>query len=228
MADYTVMRYAHESLKFEILVKPDPALDYRTGKKVPVSAVLVSDEIYADSGKGTRASEENLQKAFGTTDTAAAIIIILEKGQLNLTTEQRRRMTEAKRLQIVERISKTYVDPRTHLPHPPLRIQQAIRDARVTIDPQKSAEGQIPEVVEKLRAIIPLKTEGATLQVTIPAQFAAQSYSVLKSLGTLSSPDWQSNGSLKAILEISAASRQTVIDRLNQITRGTATVEVSQ
>ena len=228
MADYTVMRYAHESLKFEILVKPDPALDYRTGKKVPVSAVLVSDEIYADSGKGTRASEENLQKAFGTTDTAAAITIILEKGQLNLTTEQRRRMTEAKRLQIVERISKTYVDPRTHLPHPPLRIQQAIRDARVTIDPQKSAEGQIPEVVEKLRAIIPLKTEGATLQVIIPAQFAAQSYSVLKSLGTLSSPDWQSNGSLKAILEISAASRQTVIDRLNQITRGTATVEVSQ
>lgn len=228
MADYTVMRYAHESLKFEILVKPDPALDYRTGKKVPVSTVLVSDEIYADSGKGTRASEENLQRAFGTTDTAAAITIILEKGQLNLTTEQRRRMTEAKRLQIVERISKTYVDPRTHLPHPPLRIQQAIRDARVTVDPQKSAEDQIPGVVERLRTIIPLKTEGATLQVIIPAQFAAQSYSVLKSLGTLSSPDWQSNGSLKAILEISAASRQAVIDRLNQITRGTATVEVSQ
>lgn len=228
MADYTIVRYAHQGLKFEILVKPDPALDYRTGKKVPLSSILVSDEIYADSGKGTRASEENLQKAFGTTDETAIAATILEKGVLNLTTDQRRQMIEAKRLQIVERISKSYVDPRTHLPHPPLRIQQAIRDARVTIDPQKQVEDQMDEIVDKIRTIIPLKTEGATLQITIPAQFASRSYSVLKSMGKLSSSDWQPNGSLKAILEISAANRQAVIDRLNQITRGAATVEVSR
>ena len=221
-----MVRYARGSLKFEILVKPDPALAYRTGKKVSVSSVLVSEDIYSDSGRGTRASSENLEKAFGTADVAAAAEMILKKGILNLTTAQRRKMIEEKRLQIIERISKSYVDPRTHLPHPPLRIEQAMRDCRVSIDPQKPAQDQIPDVVEKIRTVIPLKTEGLTLQVSIPSHFAAQSYSVLKSLGNVKAADWQPNGSLKAILEISAATKPAMIDRLNQITRGTATVEI--
>lgn len=228
MADYTLVRYGHESSRFEILVKPDPALEYRTGKKIPLSAVLVSEDVYTDSGRGTRASDDSLMKAFGTTDLASAAAIILEKGVLNLTTEQRRKMIEAKRLQIVERISKTYVDPRTHMPHPPLRIQQAIRDARISIDPQKPADEQITTVVDGIRSMIPLRTEGVALDITVPAQFSSHSYSVLKSMGKVTSSDWRSDGSLKAILEISAAERQAVIDKLNQVTRGTASVEVSK
>jgi len=56
MVDVTVVRYSFEGEKFEILVKPDPALDYKLGKKKDVSAVLVSDEIYTDSGKGVATS----------------------------------------------------------------------------------------------------------------------------------------------------------------------------
>lgn len=228
MTPHTIVRYTHNSDHFEILVKPDPALEYRTGKKVSLSTVLVSEDVYTDSGKGTRASDESMMAAFGTADTAAAAKTILERGTLNLTTEQRRRMTEAKRLQIVERISKTYVDPRTHLPHPPLRIQQAMQDARVSIDPQSSVHEQLDHIVEQLRKVMPLRTEMIRLNVEVPAQYASRSYPVLKSAGTLTSTDWQSNGSLKAILEISAASRPAVIDRLNQTTRGTAMVEVSE
>ena len=33
MADVTVVKYSHDGEKFEILVKPDPALDYKLGKK---------------------------------------------------------------------------------------------------------------------------------------------------------------------------------------------------
>ena len=54
--------------KFEILVKPDPALDYKLGKKKDISSVLVSDEIYTDFGKGTKPSTEKLLAAFNTED----------------------------------------------------------------------------------------------------------------------------------------------------------------
>ena len=54
MTDVTIVRYSFEGEKFEILVKPDPALDYKLGKKKDISAVLISDEIYTDSGKGTK------------------------------------------------------------------------------------------------------------------------------------------------------------------------------
>ena len=63
MTDVTVVRFSFEGDKFEILVRPDPALDYKLGRKKDMSAVMVSDEIYTDSGRGTRASSEKILKA---------------------------------------------------------------------------------------------------------------------------------------------------------------------
>ena len=228
MADVTIVRYSHEGEKFEILVKPDPALDYKLGKKKDLSGVLVSDDVYTDSGKGTKPSSEKLSKAFNTEDQNEIAKIILQKGDLNLTTDQRRKMVEEKKKQIVTFIVKTYVDPKTHLPHPPLRIEQAMKDSRVSIEPQKNVDEQVKDIVEKLRSIIPLKSENLQLEITIPAQYASQSYAVLKSVGSLKNEEWQNNGSLKAILEIPAAARPSVIDRLGSITKGSASVEVKQ
>jgi len=183
MADTTLVRYSFEGEKFEIIVKPDPALDYKLGKKKDISSVLISDEIYTDYGKGTKPSTEKLLAAFKTEDKTEIAQIMFEKGDLNLTTDQRRKMVDQKRKQIVEFIAKTYVDPRTHLPHPPLRIELALKDGRVTIDPQKGVEEQVADIVDKLRSIIALKSENLQLEITIPAQYASQSYSVLKSVG---------------------------------------------
>ena len=132
MDKVTVVKYSYETEKFEILVKPDPAFDYKLGKISEISKILVSDEIYTNSGKGTRASNELLLKVFKTDDTTKIAEIMMQKGELNLTTEQRKKMTSDKRKQIVTFISKTYVDPKTHLPHPPLRIEQAMTDGRVS------------------------------------------------------------------------------------------------
>jgi len=224
----TVIRFSVEGEKFELLVKPDPALEYKLGKRKDISTVLVSEEIYSDSNKGTRASTEKLMKAFKTTDPATIAVIILQKGDLNLTTDQRRKMVSEKRKQIVEFIAKTYVDPRSHLPHPPLRIEQAMDDAKVSVDPFKNTDDQIKDIVEQLRSIIPLKSENMLLEILVPAQFAAQSYSVLKSAGTLKKEEWQANGSLKVILDIPAAARANVIDRLGSVTKGSASVEVAK
>ena len=90
----TVVRYSFAGEKFELLVKPDPALDFKLGKISEISKVLVSDEIYSDSNKGTRASKEKLLKAFKTDDTLKILEQILQKGELNMTTEQRRKMVD--------------------------------------------------------------------------------------------------------------------------------------
>ena len=210
MADTTLVRYSFEGEKFEILVKPDPALEYKLGKKKDISSVLISDEIYTDYGKGTKPSTEKLLAAFKTEDKTEIAQIMFEKGDLNLTTDQRRKMIDQKRKQIVEFIAKTYVDPRTHLPHPPLRIELALKDGRITIDPQKGVEEQVSDIVDKLRSIIALKSENLQLEIIIPAQYASQSYSVLKSVGSLKKEEWQNNGSLKAILEIPAKGSASV------------------
>ena len=93
MDKVTVVKYSYETEKFEILVKPDPAFDYKLGKIYEISKILVSDEIYTNSGKGTRASNGLLLKVFNTDDTTKIAEIMMQKGELNLTTEQRKKMT---------------------------------------------------------------------------------------------------------------------------------------
>jgi len=124
-------------------------------------------------------------------------------------------MTAEKRKQIITFIAKTFVDPRSHLPPPPLRIEQAMSDARTSIDPIKSVEEQIKDIVEGLRSIIPLKSENLLFEISDPALYEAKSYSVLKSIGILKKEDWQTNVSLKAILEIPAAARPNMIETIH-------------
>jgi ribosome maturation protein SDO1 len=222
---FTVARLILDGDKFELLVKPDPALEYKIGKRTDISSVLVSDEIYSDANKGSRASSEKMMKHFKSTDSTDVAKQILARGELNLTTDQRRKMVEEKKRQIVQFINRSFVDPKTHLPHPVVRIEAAVEEVRVPIDPFKKAEDQAKTVVDALRKILPLKSETVKLTVTIPPQFAAQSYSVLKSTGDLRSEEWLADGSLKAVLEMNASIRGQFLDRLGAVTKGSAQVQ---
>lgn len=218
----SIVRLVIEGERFEILVKPDPALEYKMGKRSDISNILASDEIYTDANKGNRASREKLEKYFRTSSTTDVARIILDRGELNLTSEQRRRLVEEKKRQIINIIARSYVDPKTHLPHPPLRIEQAMDECRVSIDPFKRAEDQVKNVVDALRSVLPMKSERLKFTLIIPAQYTAQSYSVIKGMGEIIKEEWQADGSLKVIIEIPAAIQASMMDRLASITRGTA------
>ena len=222
---FTIVRLTLDGDKFELLVKPDPALEYKLGRRTDISSVLVSDEIYSDANKGSRASSEKLTKHFKTTDATEVAKQIIARGELNLTTDQRRKMVEEKRKQIVSYINRSFVDPKTHLPHPTMRIEAAMDEARVSVDPFKKAEEQATLVVDALRKILPLKSETARLTVTVPPQFAAQSYSVLKATGDLHGEEWLADGSLRAVLEMNAGSKGAFLDRLGSVTKGSAQVK---
>jgi ribosome maturation protein SDO1 len=226
MADkFTVARLILGGDKFELLVKPDPALEYKMGKRSDISGALVSDEVYSDANKGSRASSEKMMKHFKTTDSAEIAKQILTKGELNLTTDQRRKMVEEKKRQIVQFINRSFVDPKTHLPHPVVRIEAAMEEVRVPIDPFRKVDDQAKIIVDALRKILPLKSETVKLTITVPPQFASQSYSVLKSTGDLRSEEWLADGSLKAMLDINASIKGQFLDRLGTVTRGSAQVK---
>jgi ribosome maturation protein SDO1 len=220
----TIVRLSAGNEKFEILVKPDPALEYKLGKKMDISNIMISDEIYSDASKGTKSSTEKLMKAFKTTDQFEIAKQIMAKGDLNLNTDQRRKMIEEKKRQIVEYINKNFVDPKTHMPHPISRISTVLDDARVAIDPFKRLDDQIKNIIEPLRKLLPLKSEILELTVTVPAQFSGQSFSVFKSIGDIQSEQWLSDGSLQVVLNLNAGMKSSFLDRIGTATKGSAQV----
>src|SRR6476659_1345699 len=207
----TIIKLILGNDKFELLVKPDQALEYKLGKRSDLSSVLISDEIYSDANKGSRVSSDKLNKHFKTTNTNEIIKQILSRGELNLTTDQRRKMVEEKRKQIIQYINKNYVDPKTKLPHPIQRIENALENVRVVIDP--------------LRKILPLASEMLQLNIIIPRSFASNSINFIKSSGSLISEQWLSDGSLKVKIEINAGIRGNFLDRLGSLTKGSAQVK---
>ena len=221
---FTIVRLSAGNEKFEILVKPDPALEYKLGKKMDISNIMISDEIYSDANKGTRSSTEKLMKQFKTTDQLEIAKQIMTKGDLNMNTDQRRKMIEEKKRQIVEYINKNFVDPKTHMPHPISRISTVLDEARLAIDPFKRLDDQIKNIIEPLRKVLPLKSEILELNVTVPAQFSGQSFSVFKSIGEIKSEQWLSDGSLQVVLNLNAGMKSSFLDRIGTATKGSAQV----
>jgi ribosome maturation protein SDO1 len=217
---YTVARITHDGEHFEILVKPETALSYRVGKTTSISEILVTDTIFTDAGKGLKAAEEKLQKAFGTTDPIKIASIILKKGTLQLTTEQRRQLIEDKRKQIVSFISRHCVDPKTNLPHPPLRIEQAMEQIHFSIDPSKDAEEQAREIIKLLRPVLPLKMEQVSVTIRIPPEYASKVYGTVKGFGVIKREQWQADGSWFATVEMPAGLYGPFLEKLGRLTRG--------
>ncbi len=223
---FTTARITIAEEKFEILVKPDLALEFKMGKQVPISQIVAIEEIYSDAGKGTRASDEKVEKSFGTDDVLKVAEKILQNGELQLTTDQRRQLVEDKRKQIIAFISRNAIDPRTGTPHPPLRIEQAVSQLRFSVDAFKPAEEQAKAVIEELRTALPIKIENMRVAVKIFAEHSAKAYGSLKSFGTISREEWQADGSLIAVVEMPAGLYGPFIDRLGKLTQGTIQTKV--
>ena len=217
---FTTVRLTIDGDRFEILVNPELALNFKLGNVAQVSQILAVDEIYSDASKGSRASSVKLKKFFQSDDPIHVAESILKRGDLQLTTDQRRKMVDEKRKQIISNISKNYVDPKTKLPHPPMRIEQAMQQARVSIDPSTDAVEQAKVVVENLRTIIPLKSEVIRLEIKVPPQFASQTIGVLKGYTDMQDEHWGADGTLTTTIEIPAGVQQNILNRLGSVTKG--------
>ena len=106
---------------FEILLDPAAMNLIMAGKEIDLMEYLAVEEVFNNASKGTRPSEDIIQKAFGTSDIKEIAQKIIAKGEVQITAEQRKEMLQAKKKQIVTYIAANAINPQTKLPHPPLR-----------------------------------------------------------------------------------------------------------
>src|SRR3989338_826024 len=221
-----IAKLKKEGKTYEILVDCEKALSLRSGKTISVSDVVVTDEIFYDAKKGTRASEHELEKIFGTDDKLEICKSIIMDGVVPLTADLLRKEIENKRKQIVDFIHKNVVDPGTGRPHPPQRIDAAMNEAKVRIDENKSAEHQFQLVIDQIRKILPIKCELRELMIKVPAQHGGRILPIIKKFGKLLSDSWGSDGSLNAKVEIPAGIQEELEVALNNIAKGNVEMKV--
>jgi ribosome maturation protein SDO1 len=223
-----VARFVAHGEHFEAMVDPDLAWQLKNGKPVDYKSLMISETIFKDARKGLKASEESLKKNFGTDDSKAVVEAIIKKGELQLTTDQRREMVENKRKQIIAFIARNCVDPKTGTPHPPQRIENAMENIRINIDPFGLVEEQAQEVIKGLRISLPLKIMQVSVEIKASKESAARVNSYVTKAGNVVKSAWPSDGSWQGEVVIPAGIQQTFIDKLNDLTRGNIELNVKK
>ena len=211
--------------KFEILIDPKKGYDYKLGNRSDFSNVLMIDEVFKDANKGERHTSSSLKKAFHTEDMVEIAKIIMKEGDLQITTDQKRKLMEEKKAKIIELIARNAIDPRFKTPHPLIRIQKALEQVRFHFDAFKSPEEQMELAIESIRELIPISLEKMKIAIKIPAEFASRCYGALKEYG-IKKEEYGNDGSLIAMIEIQAGIQGEVYDRLNKLTSGRVQTKV--
>jgi ribosome maturation protein SDO1 len=211
---------------FEILVKPDAVEKIREGQDVDIIDSLAIDAIFRDVKKGLRASEEKMKELFGTDDPVQVAELIIKKGTIHLSTEQRRALQEAKRKRIVSYIAANAINPQTGTPHPPQRIELAMEEAKVHVDPFKPVEEQVGPIVDALRPLIPIRIERAKIAVKLMASDVGRCYGEIRAYGSVLKEEWQPDGTWIGVVEIPAGLQGEFLDRLNEKTHGNVETKI--
>lgn len=224
--DAVICRVKKAGCTFEILVDPDKALEFRETKNINLDEILAISGIYRDARKGDLVSNEELQQAFRTVNTNEVIKKILLEGELQFTTQQRRKMVEEKRNQIANIISKKAINPQTNTPHPVSRILNAMDQVGVRIDPFLNAESQVDGVIKSIKTLLPIKLQRVIFRITIPSQFTGKVYSLLKKSVDEFEEKWLGDGSLQAVINVPIGIQMDLLKMIGDATYGNFKSEI--
>ncbi len=219
--DKAVLARYKSKKNFEVLVDADKARELREGKDIDIREVLAVEEIFENASRGEKASNDDLMSVFSTSDKLKVAEMIIKKGEIQLTTEQRRRMEEEKRRRVIDEIVKTTINPQTGTPHTPLRIENAMREAKVHIDPLKSIDELVEETIKSIKSIIPIKVEEEKIAIKIPAAYTGKVHEIYRRYEVLKD-EWLNDGSFVGIVRVPAGIKYNLFSFLNKLTNGEA------
>jgi ribosome maturation protein SDO1 len=214
--------------RFEVLVDPDAALAMKRGEfEGDLEDVIAARDVFENASRGDRPAEEDLEEVFGTTEPMEIIPEVIDRGEIQITAEQREEMQERKRKKLINIISRNAINPQMDdAPHPPERIENALEEAGFTVDPMEPAENQVDEALDTLRPVIPIRFEEVTVAVNLPADYAGSGQAQIREFAELDSEEWQADGSWVGVLTFPAGMQNEFYDLVNEVSEGEGETQI--
>ena len=209
-------RWEYGGKRYEILVDPEQVESFKQDpSSVNMDDFLATDEVWHDAKGGDRPTEEAIEATFGTQEIEQIAAMILEKGSIQLTTNQRKEMVEQKRQLIIQEIHSTAIDPKSKSPHPKTRIELALEESRFSVDPFKRLELQVKDAINSLKPLIPLSFEPVRVAFRISGSGYGKTSKFLRPY--LDKEEWLSNGDWACIIECPPGMAGNLIGKVKSV-----------
>jgi len=147
---FQLVRYQKGKKKFEIMTKPDAVTKYNEGK-LGFDNVCCTTTIFTNQKKGEQAKESDLQEVFETSNEDEVCKLILKMGTLQLTAKEREAKVKQKRQEILHYIHSNWEDPKSKLPHPLVRLENAFKAKKCKVDVEGDVVKQAEDAVKKMQ-----------------------------------------------------------------------------
>ena len=207
---------------FEILVDPEPAKEAKfEGKNHDIKKLLFVQDVFTDANAGERASPSELQQEFGTKQVMDAAEQVFEKGDMQLTTDQKKQIRKEKRKKIVNMISRRAQNPKTGNPHPPKRVENALDEAGFHVDAMESVETQFDDAIDDIRPIIPVSLDEKQVAIKIPNDKAGKAYDQIQSKADVLEEQW-GNEYFYCKIKVPAGILTELMEEIQESTSGEA------
>ncbi len=234
--DHIIAKISFHGKDFEIIVDSKKINDYKSGKISDISDILIVDGVFRnlrkvksldkgvlfkDNKTVLRVEDSELSTVFNTTDHQTIAKKIIDDGEIQYTTEQRKALLERKQRAVINLIANQSIDPRTNAPHTPARIESAMKQARASVDMHKPAESQVQDIIKNIPSILPIKLEFKEIEIKTPIKYAGLLKKIMQDFGQIEKENWIGTNYI-AMISIGAGLVDTFLGKVNGLTHGEA------
>jgi len=197
----SIVRYTKGGVRFELACYPNKVLDWRRKTETDLDEVLQTHMVFTNVSKGTFASGVDLITAFGTDNHDKVALIILEKGDVQVTARERQAEAESKLHDIATVVASKCINRETKRPYPVTIIENAMTEAHFVINPNRSAKQQALEVIKLLSATMPIERANMRIRIEVPTKMAKDTKKLIEPLAVLfENEDWALNWTATLLL----------------------------
>jgi len=182
LTNVAVVRYKKGGKRFEVACYKNKVVNWRNGTEKDLDEVLQSTTVFSNVSKAVLAKDKDLQEVFGTTDQEKICILILEKGEFQVSDKERKLEYSNLFKDVASILVDKCINPETQRPYTITMLERALRDVHFNPDPKRSAKQQALEALPLLRQRFPIERARMRLQVLAPLSAEAQVMQMLSEL----------------------------------------------
>mmetsp|Transcript_9981 Transcript_9981/g.30474 ORF Transcript_9981/g.30474 Transcript_9981/m.30474 type:complete len:259 (-) Transcript_9981:1229-2005(-) len=220
-----LVRYKSGKNHFEVMTKEGMVTKFRDGEVKNLDDVVAADIIFTNQSKGEKASAEQLRSVFDTDDLKKCLEAIVSKGEYQLSAGERKAKVEQKRKEMVEYFRKYYVEARTKKPIPATRIDNALTEAKIRIDPDQPAERQAQDAASKIIAVLPISKMTMDGTITLPHASVGAAVGIIGKYCQVKKEGYTAEGTSMQV-SVAPGEYDQLISDLTRSTKGNFTFDI--
>ena len=167
LTNVAVVRLSRHGNRFEIACYKNKIVNYRQGTETDLSEVLQTTTVFTNVSKGQFAKSSLLQECFGTTDEEEVCRFILEKGEVQISDQERAVQLESTLREVASMVSEKCINPVNRRQYTMAQIRDAMKKAGFMVHPTRNAKQQFLDCVRLLQEKSVINIERAKMLLVI-------------------------------------------------------------